>query len=359
MPVSRPSVPRPPVPKPSETVDGVTRIPLPIGIHGIESVNVYALADGDRVTLVDCGVWRAEPSGGPAGPDGSPHGDGLPALEKGLEAAGYALRDVSRIVVTHAHIDHYGLAGRLLELTGAGLYMHAMTDLDTEKYRHPDTAMARRRDMYADHGLTDPELGQLADSLRDWLPYLYSVVEASTRLRGGEHLVIGGRNWEVVHTPGHSYGHVCLWSPDTEVVFSGDHLLPGVTPPVTFERGFDADPLRSYLASLEEIAARAPALVLPGHGRPFGDCARRIEAIVRSKHRRLAAIRDVIRQRPRTVTEIADELFTRAVLRFQRNFALSEALAHIAYLRWSGEVERRVRPDGVYEWYAVGTREST
>jgi hypothetical protein len=96
----------------TQLVDGVTRVPLPIGIHGIESVNAYVLADGDRVTLVDCGVWRADPDD-----------DGLPALERGLHDAGYALADVSRIIVTHAHIDHYGLAGRLMELTGAELYM--------------------------------------------------------------------------------------------------------------------------------------------------------------------------------------------------------------------------------------------
>ncbi len=324
-------------------VPGVTRVPLPIGIHGIESVNVYALADGDRVTLVDCGVWRAE-------------NDGLPELERGLQAAGYTLRDVSRIVVTHAHIDHYGLAGRLMELTGAQLWMHAMTDLDCEKYRHPDTAMARRRDMYADHGLPEPERASLAEGLKVWLPYLYSVVEASRRLRGGERLPIGGRDWEVIHTPGHSFGHLCLWSPDARAVFSGDHLLPGVTPPVTFERGFDADPLRSYLASLDSIAQRDPAVVLPGHGRPFGECARRIEAITRSKMRRLDAIRAAIRARPRTVTEIADELFANAIVRFQRNFALSETLAHIAYLRSSGVVERRTRPDGVYEWYVTEAR---
>lgn len=330
---------------PHLAIPGVSRVALPIGIHGIESVNVYVLADGDRVTLVDCGVWRA---------DGND--DGLPALERGLEEAGYALRDVSRIIVTHAHIDHYGLAGRLMELTGAQLWMHAMTDLDCEKYRHPDTAMARRRDMYADHGLVDPELGSLAQSLETWLPYLYSVVEASRRLRGGERIPIGGRDWEVIHTPGHSFGHICLYSADLGAVLSGDHLLPGVTPPVTFERGFESDPLRSYLASLASIADRDPGLVLPGHGRPFGDCTRRIEAITRSKMRRLDNIRQAIRDQPRTVTEIADELFSRAVLRFQRNFAMSETLAHIAYLRWSGEVERRTRPDGIYEWYATGSR---
>ena len=175
---------------------------LPIGVNAVESVNCYVLPDGDRVTVVDCGVWR------PDLPDG-----GLAALEAGLEGAGYALADVGRVVVTHAHIDHYGLAGRLMELTGAELAMHTMTDLDCEKYRHPDTARARRRDTYADHGVSEDERGDLAHHLTRWLPYLHSVVEASRRLRGGEDLVIGGETWQVVHTPGHSLGHVCLWSP--------------------------------------------------------------------------------------------------------------------------------------------------
>ena len=142
------------------------------------------IPDGEHVTIVDCGVWR------PDLPDG-----GMAALEAGLEGAGYALRDVSRIVVTHAHIDHYGLAGRLMELTGAELLMHAMTDLDCEKYRHPDTARARRRDTYADHGVPEAERTDLADHLTRWLPYLHSVVEASRRLRGGETLRIGGADW--------------------------------------------------------------------------------------------------------------------------------------------------------------------
>jgi glyoxylase-like metal-dependent hydrolase (beta-lactamase superfamily II) len=324
-------------------IDAVTRIAVPIGVNNIESVNVYAIADADRITLVDCGIWRPDP-------DQSVDGD----LERGLNAAGYALRDVSRIVVTHAHIDHYGMAGRLLELTGAELWMHAMTDLDCEKYRHPDTARARRRDTYSDHGVPDSELGEgLADTLGRWLPYLHSVVEASTRLRGRERIQVGERTLEVIHTPGHSLGHVCLWSPSDSLLFSGDHLLPGVTPPVTFERGFDADPMRSYLDSLAKIAACRPALVLPGHGTPFPDGARRAESITRNKLRRAESIRQLIEQGPCTVTEIADRLVAKAVLSFQRNLALSETLAHIAYLRWSGRVERRMRADGVYEWYST------
>jgi glyoxylase-like metal-dependent hydrolase (beta-lactamase superfamily II) len=321
----------------------VVPVALPVGVNGVESVTMTVIPDGDHVTIVDCGVWR------PDLPDG-----GVGALEAGLEGAGYALRDVSRIVVTHAHIDHYGMAGRLMELTGAPLLMHAHTDLDCEKYRHPDTARARRRDTYADHGVSETERTDLADHLTRWLPYLHSVVEASQRLRGGEVLTIGGEDWDVVHTPGHSLGHVCLWSPARELLLSGDHLLPGITPPVTFERGFDADPLRSYLDSLRRIADLRPQLVHPGHGRPFGDAVGRIEAILRNKLRRLERVRAAIRERPYTVTELADLLVAKAILAHQRQLAISETLAHIAYLRWSGAVERRTRSDGVYEWYATG-----
>jgi glyoxylase-like metal-dependent hydrolase (beta-lactamase superfamily II) len=324
-------------------VNGVTPVALPVGVNRIDSVTMTVIADGDHVTIVDCGVWR------PDLPDG-----GVAALEAGLEGAGYALRDVSRVIVTHAHIDHYGLAGRLMELTGAELLMHAHTDLDCEKYRHPDTARARRRDTYADHGVSETERTDLADHLTRWLPYLHSVVEASRRLRGGETLTIGDAAWEVVHTPGHSLGHVCLWSPSRELLLSGDHLLPGITPPVTFERGFDADPLRSYLDSLRRIADLRPQLVYPGHGRPFGDAVARIEAILRNKVRRLGKVRAAIREQPCTVTELADRLVAKAILPHQRQLAISETLAHIAYLRWSGAVERRTRPDGVYEWYATG-----
>jgi glyoxylase-like metal-dependent hydrolase (beta-lactamase superfamily II) len=326
----------------------VTRIPLPVGVHGVQFINVYAIPDGDRVTLVDCGIWRSEV------PD-----DGLAALRQGLHGAGYAIDDIARIIVTHAHIDHYGLAGRLMERTGAELWMHALTDLDCEKYRHPETAVARRQDTYADHGLPPADWPAVAHGLRNWLPYLHSVVEASTRLRGDERLPIGGRTWEVIHTPGHSVGHICLYCPELGLLLSGDHLLPGVTPPVTFERGFDPDPMRSYLDSLARIAERAPRLVLPGHGMPFSDCARRIEVIRRNKERRLAAIRDRIEERPRSVVEIAELVFTRPLLDYQRSFALAETLAHIAYLRHDGLVERRVRADGVYEWYRTSRPKET
>lgn len=322
--------------------DGIGWAAMPIGINNIETVNVYIVADGDSVTLVDCGMWH------PGEPD-----DGLAKLRDALNVRGFILDDISRIIVTHAHIDHYGMAGRLMELTGAELLMHSLTDLDCEKYRHPETAQQRKRDTYSDHGVAPAELPSFSDTLVKWMPYLHSVVEASTRLEGGELLRIGNREWEVLYTPGHSLGHICLWSQSDGLLFSGDHLLPAVTPPVTFERGFDRDPLRSYLSSLKLIAERDPALVMPGHGRAFADGRRRVDAIVRNKQRRLDAIHAMIRKRPCTVREIADGHVANAMLEFQRNLAMAETLAHLAYLRWQGLIERRTRPDGTYEWYST------
>ena len=111
----------------------------------------------------------------------------------------------------------------------------------------------------------------------------------STLLDGGERFIVGGRTWEVVHTPGHSPGHMCLWDAQARLLCSGDHLLQVVSPPVTFERGFEADPMGSYLASLDRVRDLAPDLVLPGHGAPFRDGAGEYRKpgaeAVRSRHR--------------------------------------------------------------------------
>ena len=107
------------------------------------------------------------------------------------------------------------------------------------------------------------------------------------------------------------------------------------------------------MASLRAVADLRPQTVLPGHGTPFGDPQARIEAILRTKVRRLERIRRAIREQPRSIVELADLLVAKAILAHQRQLAINETLPHVAYLRCSGVVERRTRPDGVYEWYAT------
>jgi glyoxylase-like metal-dependent hydrolase (beta-lactamase superfamily II) len=337
------------VPDPAEVTEvapGVHRLALPLGIHGVSTVSAYLLHDsGDSGdTLVDCGIAR--------GPDGTG------VLAAALGGAGSALDRVARLVVTHAHIDHFGLAGEVVRRGGGELWMHRRTDLDLAKYADPDEAVDRRTIMLADHGLYGPELTETSAGLLDWMPVMPSIGKPTRLLDGGETLSAGGRTWEVVHTPGHSPGHICLWNSDDRLLCSGDHVLQVVSPPVTFERGFDPDPMGSYLASLERVAALAPDLVLPGHGPPFRDGARRAAAIAAGKRRRLDQVRELVAQRPRTVTELTAELFRSVKLTGpQRHFAIAEILAYLAYHERRGVLERTRRPDGVFLWSEIGMRE--
>ena len=211
----------------------------------------------------------------PPTPDGDPGPGGTAALEDALLACGSGLERIERLVVTHAHIDHFGLAGEVVRRSGGELLMHRSTELDLAKYADPEEAVDRRELMLADHGLYGPELTESSRGLCDWLPVMPSIGRPSTLLDGGERITVGDRSWEVVHTPGHSPGHICLWSATDRLLCSGDHLLQVVSPPVTFERGFETDPMGSYLESLERVGTLAPDLVLPGHGAPFRDGARR------------------------------------------------------------------------------------
>jgi len=330
----------------TEVVPGVHRLALPLGIHGVPTVSAYLLHDDAGDVLVDCGIAAgvAQPDGAGAEPD--PCG----ALSAALVAAGSRLERVARLVVTHAHIDHFGIAGEVVRRSGGELWMHEATALDRAKYDDPDEAVDRRTLMLADHGLLGRELTETSEGLYDWLPVMPSVGVPDRQLVGGERLVAGDRTWEVVHTPGHSPGHVCLFSAADRVLCSGDHLLQVVSPPVTFERGFERDPMGSYLQSLERVAALAPELVLPGHGPPFRDGARRAAAVARGKRRRLDQVRDMVVQRPQTVTEITETLFRGELTGAQRHFAMAEILADLAFHEVRGMLERTRRPDGTFVW---------
>jgi glyoxylase-like metal-dependent hydrolase (beta-lactamase superfamily II) len=336
----------------TEVAPGLHRLALPLGIHGVSTVSAYLLAgsgsgNGGGDTLVDCGV--AAP-----GADGDPGPDGTAALEAALRACGSAFERIERLIVTHAHIDHFGLAGEVVRRSGGELWMHRSTELDLAKYADPGEAVDQRELMLADHGLYGSELTETSRGLCDWLPVMPSIGRPSTLLDGGERFAVGDRTWEVVHTPGHSPGHVCLWSAADRLLCSGDHLLQLVSPPVTFERGFERDPMGSYLDSLERVAELGPELVLPGHGEPFRDGARRAATVARGKRRRLEQVREMVVERERTVTELTATLFPAGLTGAQRHFAMAEILADLAFHEVRSVLERYRRPDGVFVWREVG-----
>ena len=159
-----------------------------------------------------------------------------------------------------------------------------------------------------------------------------------------------------MHTPGHSPGHICLWSAADRLLCSGDHLLQVASPPVTFERGFETDPMGSYLESLEAGRHARSGARAPGHGPPFRDGARRAASISRNKLRRLTQIREMVEARERTVTELTAELFPTVTTGAQRHFAMAETLAYLAHHEVRDVLARGRRPDGVFVWGPSGVR---
>lgn len=313
-----------------EPAPGIFRLVLPLPFPGLDRVNAYLLAHGDGdFTLVDCGIYL---------PDGARQ-HGWDDVVDALAACDVDAAAVSRLIITHPHIDHYGMAARFVEQTAAELWMHETAGEDLELYRDPQATIERLREMFGEHGVGPDELQDLTQ-YEDWRPFVSGVVDAGHSAVDGETFEIGKRRWEVVYTPGHARSHICLWAPSDGILISGDHLLPTVTPHIDFKRGADEDPLGDFLASLERVEHLDPKLVLPGHGGPFDEGAERARVVARHHDRRLGSILQVIRHRPATADTITDEIFGDSLLHFEHRLALGEALAHLAYLRRRDEIER-------------------
>ena len=328
-----------------EPAPGVFRLVLPLPFPGLDRVNAFLLTGGADTTLVDCGIYL---------PDDA-HDHGWADLEAALAACDVAPQDVTRLVVTHTHIDHYGMAGLFVERTGAELWMHETTKEDLNAYRDPEGTRARLRDLFRDHGVDPEELDELT-KFEDWRAFVSDVVEPDVSLTGDEDLEVGPRTWEFVYTPGHSRSHVCLWSASDRMLISGDHLLPTITPHIDYRRGPDDDPLGDFLAALSVVEKLDPRLVLPGHGRPFEEGAERARIVARHHDRRLGGILQIVRHEPHTADEITNEIFGTTLLNFERRLALGEALAHLRYLSKRGEITRTKRDDGTYLYQKASRR---
>ena len=325
-----------------EPAPGVLRVVLPLPFPGLDRVNAFLLRDESGDTLVDCGMRTPAPE----------HDHGFEHLTQALAAAGGSVDALTRLVVTHPHIDHYGLAAQVVDEAGCELWMHESTSADLEPLRDPESTVKQVEAMFADHGVPPGEIEGLT-SYEDWRSFVTGVVEPTVTVKEGDTFECGGREWRFVHTPGHIGSHVCLWCEGDGLLISGDHLLPTITPHIDFKRGYEVDPLGDFLDSLAKVERLDPKLVLPGHGRPFEEGAERAKIVARHHDRRLGAISQIIRHEARSASEITEEIFGSTLLNFHRRLALGEALAHLVYLRKRGEIERLERDDGTYVFKKV------
>lgn len=330
------------LPAERETVElapGILRIQLPIAMPGLGHVNAYVLTGGTGPVVVDAGLP------GPAT---------MTALTDGLGQAGIALRDIQAVVVTHSHPDHFGAAGELADAAGAPVVVHGAFRSWWAPEHHlpveeiPDVDPA---DLDTENPMLLPTpwggeslAAGWARSNEDrwtagWTPPVPGV-----RLRDGERIRLGAREWVALHTPGHTIDHLCLFEPETGVLLSGDHVLPTITPHVPGVGG-GRDALGAYEASLSRVAALPGVqLVAPAHGLPFSDLAGRVAAIRAHHEARLAEIVGLVAEaEPVGVAELSQRLFRR-----ERwgPMAESETYAHLEHLRRTGRVRLVEGRDG-------------
>jgi glyoxylase-like metal-dependent hydrolase (beta-lactamase superfamily II) len=309
--------------------DGVFELRLPIPFEdGL--VNVFLFVDGDEVDLLDCGM-NAEES--------------LERIRSALSDLGG--RRLRKLVVTHIHPDHYGAAGILAGPGMADLYLHRLeVPLVHPRYVDMEQLVIEVRKYLLVNGVPAGEAEVLSNSQRA-LSQVVAPAEAAVQLDGAETLSMGRTSVRVEWTPGHSPGHICLWSADSGLLFAGDHMLPELSPNIGLHPQSTPDPLHEYLDGLRRLAAYQPRLVLPSHGRPFTDAAGRVDMLVAHHRKRMERVVSIVGEGELTAWEVALQLWGHRDNLYEKRLALQEGLAHLQALAVEGLLEKLVSPEWV------------
>jgi glyoxylase-like metal-dependent hydrolase (beta-lactamase superfamily II) len=327
---------------------GVRSIEVPIPDNPLGHTLVYVVDTDRGPVLIDTG-WDD-----PASWD---------RLAEGLTACGTSVTELHGVVITHHHPDHHGLSAKVREASGAWIAMHAADTAVVRRMREnrPELWFAYMAEKLAAAGAPEEHVTPLRTTRRRTLPGL-SPALPDREIVPGDLLDLAGRRLRAIWTPGHTPGHVCLHLeedhparlPGHGRLFSGDHLLPEITPHIgLYEDPDDAtvtDPLGDYLDSLERVGRLAPAEVLPAHQYAFTDAPARVRELLDHHEERLTGLLALLAV-PLTPWQLAERMeWNRPwadIPYGSRNIAVSEAEAHLRRLVKLGRAEAVTGSDPV------------
>ncbi|MEA2449134.1 MAG: hypothetical protein QOG63_1066 [Thermoleophilaceae bacterium] len=304
---------------------GVWRLRLPLPWPGVPHGNAWALSWGSGIVLVDTGI--SEPGS-------------MQQLEYALNQAGLRLDHVRLLVCTHAHSDHYGQAGPIVDYTGCELWMHPRHQHVKRAAENPDRLFERRIEVARQSGVPLAALEAYRDARQGQPLGVARIVEPDRDLVPGVEVETDHGRFAVYETPGHAPSHVCLHEPDRGLLISGDHLLGRVS--LYYDYGWTPDPAGEFLSSMDVIEPLDSRLCLPGHGRPFRDVKEHIEANRREVAERIERVRSALRDGgPQTPYEVVPKLLGDPdPSPMMVTWGLSEALAYLDHLEVLGETTR-------------------
>ncbi|MFC0199833.1 MBL fold metallo-hydrolase [Paracoccus rhizosphaerae] len=315
------------------------RLPLPMAL---DHVNVYALEDDDGWTVVDTGFDSRRGR----------------AIWDGLRDGPLQGRPIRRVIGTHHHPDHIGLAGWFMDRDGAELMisrtawlMARMLVLDVQ-----DAATPQALDFWRRAGMPADLLARRqAERPFNFNDVVHPLPPGFTRLSEGDTVAFGRRRWRVAMGHGHAPCHATFWSLDDNLVIGGDQLLPSISPNLgVYPTEPLADPVGEWLESCTRLLgqARDDQLVLPGHKLPFTGLPFRLSQLIQNHLTALSRLTDALTAGPRTAVGCFDVLFKRRIGDSEFGLAMVEAVAHVNHLHRAGVIRPVGETDGAVLWGA-------
>lgn len=313
-------------------IPGVYQLEIPIPNNPLGFTNDYLVQGGDvplfksrseGFVLIDTG-WNGETA--------------LNALGRELSEIGATYRDIKEVVVTHGHADHYGMAERVRQASGAKVALHHL-DAEMVNSRHQlDEESARRmEEWFQANGAPANEFKVPQTSFGGNRPS-QPPPQPDILLNGNEVISHGSLSLKVIWTPGHSPGHICLYEQERGLLFAGDHVLPVITPNISLPPNSEANPLGDFLKSLNALKNLRVNYVLPAHEGIFSDLSKRIDEILQHHETRNDEISRAIGEKPTTAFQASHAITWMPELggvRFEnlsswdQRAAVSETLAHL------------------------------
>jgi glyoxylase-like metal-dependent hydrolase (beta-lactamase superfamily II) len=307
----------------TEWLGNVARIKVPLPFP-LQWVNSYAIRGKQGITVIDPGLHTEA---------------AIAVWEETFERLGFAGSDIERIVLTHYHPDHYGLAGWMQQLSGADVWLSRAGHEQAQRLwgaGKPLTAEIIAQFRRA--GMPGEWLGQVKQHLDDFVPFV-SPQPTVRELEPGIRFALGDEEYATIEAGGHAIGQICFYRESSREMFCGDQVLPKISPNISLIPGAEADPLDSFLGSLKQLASYEVARVFPGHRDPFTDFAGRIRELLAHHEERLKRMRNQLRE-PLTAYGLCRRIFGDRLSVHQLRFALAETLAHVEHLRLAGAVMR-------------------
>lgn len=309
------------VPPPQSLGNGIHLIPAPLPFKSPAWVNTYAVESNGGLLLIDCGTdW--EP--------------GRQAIKSGFKELGLDESAVHTLLVSHLHLDHVGMSARLVREWGCRFVMHERASKLVDIYNDTPGYVTRLRNLATMHGVPDSDRDQTTTSNRpDYMPL---IDPPDHTVDDGDNIDLGGgRSLEIVHTPGHEPAHICARDTRTGILFSGDHVLPRISPVIMYDT-FLEDPLGDYMNSLQKLVELDIGVTYPAHGTLIDQGDERARQILLHHDRRLLDMADLVREQDTNAWNVMQKSFRPNLDALQSRLAFLETISHLEHLRLTGRI---------------------